>query len=109
MSAPRRHLRICMTRTTGTSTTKYERQWNLYDLLNSLDHGDQLLRLERNVDDLRWTATAEPQFSAPSNQAPVEATTGMSRTMSKNCTGSMNECTVGTCLCVATGIPRVSG
>ena len=34
-------------------------------------------------------------------------TTGMSRTMSKNCTGSMNECTVGTCLCVTTGTRSV--
>ena len=27
-------------------------------------------------------------------------TTGMSKTLSKSCTGRMNECSVGTCLCV---------
>ena len=69
MSSPRRHLRDCTVRITGTSTTKYERrQWNLNDLLNSLDHGDQPSQHEQDVDDQRWTATAEtPQFSAVLN------------------------------------------
>ena len=54
MSSPRRHLRDCTARITGTSTTKYERrQWNLYDLLNNLDHGEQPPQHEQDVDDQR--------------------------------------------------------
>ena len=52
MSSPRRHLRDCTARTTGTSTTKYEQQWNLYELLNCQDHGELPLHNERDVDDL---------------------------------------------------------
>ena len=76
LSPPRLHLRICATRTPGKSTTKYEqRQWNRYDLLNSLDHRGQ------DVDDQRRNATAEPQFSPLSDQGPVVCTpTGMSTT-----------------------------
>ena len=38
---------------TGTSTTKYKQQWNLYDLLKSLDHGELPLRNESECDDDR--------------------------------------------------------
>ena len=49
MSSPRQHLRDCTARITGTSTIEYERQWNLYHQLNSLDHGELSLRNERDV------------------------------------------------------------
>ena len=50
MSSPRQHLRECTVRITVTSTTKYgQRQWNLYNLLNSLDHGELPLRNEGDV------------------------------------------------------------
>ena len=52
-------------RKTGTSTTKYERLGKLCDLLNSLDHEELPLQIERDGFDQRGTATAEnPQFSA---------------------------------------------
>ena len=62
---------------------------NLHDLLSRLDHGDELLQHEKNADDLRWTAAAgQPQFSAPSNEAPVEVPQrACQKPCPKSCTG----------------------
>ena len=63
---------------TGTWTTvctaEGESRWSA----EQLDHGDEPLRYDREVDDLeKWAATAEkPQFSAPRNQGHVVAHNG---------------------------------
>ena len=49
---------------------------NLSGLPTRQDHGDLSLRHERDVDDLRWTATAGQQYAAPSNHASVVAQHG---------------------------------
>ena len=62
------------TRARQASTTwNVQQLGNLCGQQNSVDREDLSLRHERNVDDFRRTATAgQPQFSAPSNEAPVE-------------------------------------
>ncbi len=71
LSPPRRHLRICTTNATGTSTTTcratVESRWSA----EQLEHGNRPLRHDRKIDNQRRTATVEiHSFLQSEPQAP---------------------------------------